>query len=128
MTTLVTTIVIVAAFVAVAYRVPTSVLTKPLGRVRAEVRVPSRRRSPQAIPPPAPRRDELPEVQELAWILRAQRWESTAETPELAQMSAHMNHGYYHGCKVCTGDTHAIVAAIHHALTARAAVDAEAQR
>lgn len=88
----------------------------------------SRLRDPQHSPLAAPRRDALPEVQEIAWILRAHRWESTAETPELAELSAHMNHGYYQGCKVCCGDVHAIAAVLHHTLTARAEVDAEVSR
>lgn len=106
-------IAVMAVIVAALYSVLSGRLdlSKPLGLIKrqAEVRGPSRRRSPQAIPPPAPRRDELPEslpdVKQVAAKLRSHQWIDEPEMPVLSAMSAHDRHGKCPECALCAADS-----------------------
>jgi hypothetical protein len=63
------------------------------------------RRDPQRSALPAQYRGAFPLTAEhLGELLLTRPWESRADTPELAVMSAHENHGFYHGCPICAGD------------------------
>ncbi|KIA63049.1 hypothetical protein [Nocardia vulneris] len=106
MSTFLIALVVLALLVSAVYAVLARGIS-PLGPVRrAGVRGASRRRDPQRTPRPlAPRRDALPlTAEQLGELLLTRPWESRADTPELAVMSAHENHGYYPGCPICAGD------------------------
>ncbi|WP_280448397.1 hypothetical protein [Nocardia brasiliensis] len=106
MSTFLIALFVLALLVSAAYAVLARGIS-PLGPVRrAGVRGASRRRDPQRTPrPQAPRRDALPvTASEFAWVLRKHQWEPSAETPELAKLSAHIEHGYYPRCAICIGD------------------------
>lgn len=106
MIAIVIVIIVMALIVAAAYAVLSGRIGLPdrFLRPRRAGGHGTPRRDPQPSAP-AQYRGAFPLTAEhLGELLLTRPWESRADTPELAVMSAHENHGYYPGCPICAGD------------------------